>query len=92
VLHRQAETPARVRTLSPADIPAAMRIKEAAGWNQTGTDWRNLLRLAPDTCFGIECEGRLAATTTAVCYERKLAWTAWCSSILRVAGADLRGG
>ncbi len=51
-----------------------MRIKEAAGWNQTATDWRNLLLLAPDTCFGMEYKGRLAATTTAVCYERKLAW------------------
>lgn len=63
-----------VRTLAPADIPAAMRIKEAAGWNQTETDWYNLLRLAPETCFGLECEGALAATTTAVCYQSKLAW------------------
>jgi GNAT superfamily N-acetyltransferase len=63
-----------VRLLTPADIPAAMRIKEAAGWNQTETDCRNLLRLAPETCFGMECDGVLAATATAVCYERKLAW------------------
>jgi GNAT superfamily N-acetyltransferase len=63
-----------VRALARADIPAAMRIKEAAGWNQTETDWHNLLRLAPDTCFGVECGGVLAATATAVCYERKLAW------------------
>jgi len=65
---------ALVRALAPADIPAAMRIKEAAGWNQTETDWHNLLRLAPETCFGLECDGVLAATTTAVCYERRLAW------------------
>ncbi|MGA2589035.1 MAG: GNAT family N-acetyltransferase [Bryobacteraceae bacterium] len=64
----------RLRILEPADIPRAVRIAEAAGWNQTDTDWRNLLRLAPETCFGLECEGALAATTTAVCYERKLAW------------------
>lgn len=64
----------RVRALTAADIPAAMRIKEAAGWNQTAADWRNLLRLAPETCYGLECEGALAATTTAVSYERKLAW------------------
>jgi len=50
------------------------RLSEAAGWNQTQADWRNLLRLAPETCFGLECEGCLAATTTAVCYGRKLAW------------------
>jgi GNAT superfamily N-acetyltransferase len=63
-----------VRALAPADIPAAMRLKEAAGWNQTETDWQNLLEYAPETCFGLECEGVLAATTTAVCYGRRLAW------------------
>jgi GNAT superfamily N-acetyltransferase len=63
-----------VRALTPADIPAAMRIKEAAGWNQTETDWHNLLQLAPETCFGLESAGSLAATATAVCYERRLAW------------------
>jgi GNAT superfamily N-acetyltransferase len=63
-----------VRALAPTDIPAAMRISEAAGWNQTETDWHNLLRLAPDTCYGLKCDGFLAATTTAVCYQRKLAW------------------
>ena len=51
-----------------------MRLTEAAGWNQTETDWHNLLRLAPETCFGVECNGVLAATATAVCYERRLAW------------------
>lgn len=51
-----------------------MRLKEAAGWNQTETDWLTLMRLAPETCFGLECEGALVATTTAVLYERKLAW------------------
>ena len=60
--------------LTPADIPAAMHIKELAGWNQTETDWHNLLRLAPETCFGMDCGGELVATTTAVRYERKLAW------------------
>ena len=65
---------ALVRALTRADIPAAMRIKEAAGWNQTETDWHNLLRLAPETCFGLECGGSLAASAAAVCYERRLAW------------------
>ncbi len=51
-----------------------MRLKEAAGWNQTETDWLSLMRLAPETCFGLECDGSLVATTTAVIYERKLAW------------------
>jgi GNAT superfamily N-acetyltransferase len=63
-----------VRLLTPSDIPACMRLKDAAGWNQTITDWRNLLALAPDGCFGIDCDGELRATTTAVCFGQELAW------------------
>lgn len=51
-----------------------MRIKEAAGWNQTEIDWHNLLHLSPENCWGLECEGVLAATTTSVCYGGSLAW------------------
>lgn len=51
-----------------------MRIKEAAGWNQTEEDWRCLLELAPETCFGVESGGVLAATTTAILYGSTLAW------------------
>jgi hypothetical protein len=32
------------------------------------------MRLAPETCFGLEYEGVVVATTVAVLYERKLAW------------------
>ena len=63
-----------IRVITPADIPAAMRLKETAGWNQTEADWRNVLQLAPDGCFGIDVDGELAATTTAVHYGSELAW------------------
>ena len=63
-----------VRLLTESDIPACMRLKDAAGWNQTVTDWYNLLALAPDSCFGIECNGELRATTTAVSFGQELAW------------------
>ncbi len=63
-----------IRLLRPAEIPAAMRLKEAAGWNQTAEDWANLLALEPEGCFALECDGTVAATTTAVCYGRELAW------------------
>jgi GNAT superfamily N-acetyltransferase len=63
-----------MRLLTTADIPAGMRLKEAAGWNQTEADWRNLLALAPESCFGVDCDGDLRATTTAICYGRELAW------------------
>jgi GNAT superfamily N-acetyltransferase len=63
-----------VRLLRHADIPQAMRLKEAAGWNQTEEDWRRILELEPEGCFGIEREGRLVATAAAICYGRELAW------------------
>jgi GNAT superfamily N-acetyltransferase len=63
-----------VRLLSAADIPAGMRLKEAAGWNQTAADWQRVLALEPDGCFAIECDGQVRATTTAVCFGKELAW------------------
>lgn len=63
-----------VRLLSTADIPAGMRLKEAAGWNQTAADWQRVLALEPDGCFAIECDGQARATTTAVCFGKELAW------------------
>jgi GNAT superfamily N-acetyltransferase len=51
-----------------------MELKQQAGWNQTAQDWARLLELAPDGCFGYECDGVLASTTTTICYGRDLAW------------------
>jgi GNAT superfamily N-acetyltransferase len=61
-------------TLNRYHIPGAMLLKEAAGWNQTERDWERLLELEPEGCFGLLADGVLAATTTAYCYGRKLAW------------------
>src|SRR5947209_4260766 len=63
-----------IRTLTAADVDEAVELSSAAGWNQTAGDWRMLLELAPEGCFGIDCEGRLAATATLVAYGRTLAW------------------
>lgn len=51
-----------------------MALKEEAGWNQTEEDWLKLFESAPHGCFGIEIDGVLRATTTAVCYGTELAW------------------
>jgi GNAT superfamily N-acetyltransferase len=64
----------KARVLTTGDIADAVRLSTFAEWNQTADDWGMLLRLAPDSCFGIEDEGRLAATTTLICYGRTLAW------------------
>jgi len=63
-----------IRLLEPSDIPAAVRLKDAAGWNQTAQDWERLLALEPEGCFGLEQDGVLAATATAVTYGEDLAW------------------
>jgi len=62
-----------LRLLTLADLPQAQAIAASAGWNQTAADWTNLLELAPETCFGIELDGCLAATATLVSYG-PLAW------------------
>ena len=39
-----------------------------------GLNLSELLELAPKTCLAIEVNGQLAATTTVLCYGRRLAW------------------
>lgn len=63
-----------IRLLFETDIPAAMRLKEAAGWNQTEEDWRRLLALEPNGCFAAVKDGRLVGTTTTTTYGKDLAW------------------
>jgi GNAT superfamily N-acetyltransferase len=65
---------ATVRLLQEQDIAIATRLSSEAGWNQTADDWRMLLALAPEGCFGIDADDRLVATATLVCYGRDLAW------------------
>ena len=62
------------RLLFESDIPAAMQLKEAAGWNQTEDDWRRLLMLEPNGCFAAIKDGRLVGTTTTTTYGNDLAW------------------
>lgn len=60
--------------LERADIPSALELSNLAGWNQTERDWQTLLDLEPDGCFAIKDGNRLLATTTLLCYEKRLAW------------------
>jgi predicted N-acetyltransferase YhbS len=63
-----------IRPLVETDVPAAMRLKESANWNQTEADWLRLLRLEPRGCFSANVDGRLVGTVTTTAYGRKLAW------------------
>jgi GNAT superfamily N-acetyltransferase len=62
------------RRLEQRDIPEALSLSTASGWNQTAEDWRLLLELNPESCLAVEQDGVLAATTTLVCYGRRLGW------------------
>jgi ribosomal protein S18 acetylase RimI-like enzyme len=64
----------KLRRLRAEDIPLAAQLSAQAGWNQTEEDWRTLLDLSPEGCLAIEVDGHLAATTTLLCYGRRLAW------------------
>jgi GNAT superfamily N-acetyltransferase len=51
-----------------------MRLTEAAGWNQTETDWGILLHTAPEGCLGLDCAGNLVSTASAISFGRELGW------------------
>ncbi|MGA9977850.1 MAG: GNAT family N-acetyltransferase [Candidatus Sulfotelmatobacter sp.] len=63
-----------LRKLAASDLPAALELSEQAGWNQTADDWSMLIDLTPEGSLAIEVDGELAATTTLLCYGRRLAW------------------
>ena len=60
--------------MTTADIPAGMRLKELAGWNQTPSDWERFLRASPTGCFVAEVDGRVSGTATTIVYEGRFAW------------------
>jgi len=62
------QQPFTIRNLVESDIPAAQRLRELAGWNQTDQDWRNLLSFEPDGCFVAEMDGRVVGSATATRY------------------------
>src|SRR5271167_324624 len=63
-----------IRTMTPADIPAGMRLKDAAGWNQTKEDWARFLEANPEGCFVTEWNGEVTGTVTTITYENRFAW------------------
>src|SRR5262245_9770741 len=64
-----------LRLMTTADLALGMRLKEAAGWNQTEADWRRAVELEPEGCFVAEEDGTPAGTVTTCIFER-VAWIA----------------
>lgn len=63
-----------LRVMERADIDAAERLREAAGWNQTPADWARLRAWAPRGCFVAEVGGRVVGTVTTTRHGPRLAW------------------
>ena len=64
----------QIRTMTARDIPAGMRLKEIAGWNQTEADWQIFLDASRDGCFVAEVDGVVRGTATTIVYGGRFAW------------------
>jgi predicted N-acetyltransferase YhbS len=58
-----------IQALREADIPRAMELKNALGWNQTPEDWRRFLQLSPEGSFKAMREGQLVSTGIAYVFD-----------------------
>lgn len=66
---RKSSLQLTIEALTPADIPAAMELKDALGWNQTEGDWERFLRLAPDGAFKLVSGDELCGTAMAFVFD-----------------------
>lgn len=60
--------------MTPSDIPAGMRLKEIAGWNQTEADWKRFLDASPQGCFVAEADNKICGTVATIVFENRFAW------------------
>jgi len=64
----------QIRTMTETDIPAGMRLKDIAGWNQTEADWRIFLNAGRNGCFVAEVDGIVRGTAATIVYGGRFAW------------------
>ena len=64
----------QLRVMTKADISAAQRLKEIAGWNQTKTDWERFLEASEAGCFVAELDGAVCGTAATISFENRFAW------------------
>lgn len=68
------ESQINLRFLKSDDLPAADELRQAAGWNQTLTDWRRLPALDPEGCFVAVDKDQVVGTATTTSFGDDLAW------------------
>jgi len=64
----------KLRTMTAEDVPRATQLKDAAGWNQTTTDWTRFLSASPEGCFVAEYRGDIIGTSATIIYGGRFAW------------------
>jgi len=64
----------RLRAMTNQDVPAGLRLKDLAGWNQTAGDWNRFLDASPEGCFVAEENGLVCGTATTISYQNRFAW------------------
>lgn len=64
----------KIRSMTALDLPAALRLKDIAGWNQTADDWKRFMRASPQGCFVAEVDGEIRGTVTTISFEHRFAW------------------
>lgn len=65
---------ADLKTLTIRDIPQALELSGAEGWNQTEKDWKFLTENPDNVCLAMEEKGKIVGTATAAIYENRMAW------------------
>lgn len=78
-----------VRPLTPADLDDCLALSTASNWNQTAEDWRRALTLPGTAAWGIERDGRIVSTTTAIRYGAELAWIGMVLTAERYRGQGM---
>lgn len=80
---------AEVRRLTLADLDGGLALSTASGWNQTADDWHRVLTLPGMAAWGIDRDGHIVATTTAIRYGDDLAWIGMVLTAERYRGQGL---
>ncbi|MEO8764705.1 MAG: GNAT family N-acetyltransferase [Ginsengibacter sp.] len=64
-----------IRNMEPGDINSAIKLSDAAGWNQTEKDWQLLIENVANVCLLAETDDKvIIGTTTAINYSNEVAW------------------
>ena len=77
----------QILPLYEADIPRAMELKNALGWNQTPEDGRRFLQLSPKGSFKAMRGGRMVGTAIAQVFDR----VCWIGMVMVAEGCRHQG-